>query len=112
MTPLQVVEALLPLISRDAASPTEYSLAWLDIHADEVLESARASTERWARGEPLGVLDGVPFGVKADCDVKGYVNTMGMAVREGYGYFARPCARSLWPVERLEAAGAVMVGKV
>ena len=112
MTPLQVVEALLPLINRDVESPTEYSKAWLDIHVDEVLAAARASTERWAQGKPIGVLDGVPFGVKADCDVKGYVNTMGMKVRDGYDYFARPCERSLWPVEKLEEAGAVMVGKM
>lgn len=35
-TPLQVVEALLPLIRRDVEKPTEYSIAWLDIHVDEV----------------------------------------------------------------------------
>lgn len=112
VTPLQVVEVLLPLISREADEPTEYSMAWLDIHTDDVLASARASTERWARGEPLGVLDGVPFGVKADVDVKGYVNTMGMKVRPGYDYFDRPCGESLWPVRKLEEAGAVMVGKM
>lgn len=112
MTPLQVVEALLPLINRNVADPTEYSTAWLDIHVDEVLASARASTERWSQGKPLGILDGVPFGVKADVDVKGYVNTMGMKVAPGYDYFDRPAARSLWPVEKLEEAGAVMVGKM
>ncbi|ROW18060.1 hypothetical protein VPNG_00483 [Cytospora leucostoma] len=111
-TPLQVVEALLPLIRRDVDSPTEYSKAWLDIHVDEVLASARASTERWAQGRPIGILDGVPFGVKADVDVKGYVNTMGMKVRDEYEYFSRPSARSAWPVEKLEEAGAVMVGKM
>lgn len=112
VTPLQVVEALLPIINREAASPTEYSRAWLDIHEDEVLAAARASTERWARGQPLGVLDGVPFGVKADCEVKGYVNTMGMAVRADYDYFTRPAETSIWPVLKLEEAGAVMVGKM
>ncbi|KUI58690.1 Fatty acid amide hydrolase [Cytospora mali] len=112
VTPLQVVEALLPLINRDVANPTEHSKAWLDIHVDEVLASARASTARWAAGKPLGILDGVPFGVKADVDVKGYVNTLGMKPAKGYDYFGRPCARSLWPVEKLEEAGAVMVGKM
>lgn len=112
VTPLQVVEALLPVIDRTAAQPTEYSTAWLDIHTDEVLAAARASTERWAAGKPLGVLDGVPFGVKADCEVKGYVNTMGMAVRKEYDYFNRPAAESIWPVRKLEEAGAVMVGKM
>lgn len=112
VTPLQVVEALLPVIDRHAANPTEYSTAWLDIHRDEVLAAARASTARWAEGKPLGVLDGVPFGVKADCEVKGYVNTMGMAVRPEYEYFSKPADESLWPVRKLEEAGAVMVGKM
>ncbi|KAK7739869.1 hypothetical protein SLS53_005462 [Cytospora paraplurivora] len=111
-TPLQVVEALLPLIRRDVDSPTEYSKAWLDIHVDEVLASARASTERWARGRPIGILDGVPFGVKADVDVKGYVNTMGMKVRAEYEYFTKPSAGTAWPVAKLEEAGAVMVGRM
>lgn len=94
------------------ANPTEYSVAWLDIHEDEVLAAARASTERWAAGKPLGILDGVPFGVKADCEVKGYVNTMGMKVDTRYPYFGKPATQSLWPVRKLEEAGAVMVGKM
>lgn len=35
-TPLNVVDALLPLIRRDVTHPTDYSVAWLDIHVDEV----------------------------------------------------------------------------
>lgn len=89
-----------------------YSLAWLDVHEERVLAAARASTARWAAGKPLGLLDGVPFGVKADCDVEGYVNTMGMKVDARHGYFARPAQQSLWPVRKLEEAGAVMVGKM
>lgn len=113
-TPLQVVRALLPLINRAAVAEADkqYSLAWLDVHEERVLAAARASTARWAAGKPLGLLDGVPFGVKADCDVEGYVNTMGMKVDARHGYFARPAASSLWPVRKLEEAGAVMVGKM
>ncbi|POS70225.1 N-acylethanolamine amidohydrolase [Diaporthe helianthi] len=112
VTPLQVVEALLPVIDRTRRDRTEYSTAWLDIHTDEVLAAARASTDRWAAGKPLSVLDGVPFGVKADCEVKGYVNTMGMAVRPEYDYFNKPAAESIWPVRKLEELGAIMVGKM
>lgn len=112
VTPLQLVEALLPIINREEKNPTEYSRAWLDIHVDEVRAAARASTERWAQGKQLGILDGVPFGVKSDCEVKGYVNTMGMAVRKDYAYFNTVCEESLWPVIKLEEQGAVMVGKM
>lgn len=94
------------------ANRTEYSTAWLDIHVDEVLAAARASTERWAAGKPLGLLDGIPFGVKADCEVKGYVNTMGMKVDTRYAYFTKPATKTIWPVRKLEEAGAIMVGKM
>src|SRR6478735_963390 len=70
-TPLQVAEALLPLISKPSG---KYADGWADNHGkdDLVLEAAKASTERWAAGKPLGVLDGVPIGVKDDTDVKGF----------------------------------------
>lgn len=54
----------------------------------------------------------MPFGVKADCEVKGYVNTMGMKVDKQYAYFNSPATKSIWPVLKLEEAGAVMVGKM
>ncbi|KAJ4397629.1 hypothetical protein N0V93_001862 [Gnomoniopsis smithogilvyi] len=111
-TPLDVVEALLPLIRRDVPSPTVYSRAWLDIHVDEVRAAARASTERYAAGKPLGPLDGIPFGVKSDCAVKGYVNTVGMRPDPRVAFFNRPADASIWPVRKLEEAGAVMVGKM
>lgn len=106
------MQALLPLIHRDVANPTEYSKAWLDIHVDDVLAAARASTERWAAGKPHGLLDGIPFGVKADCEVEGYVNTMGMKVDTRHAYFTKPATGTVWPVHKLEEAGAIMVGKM
>lgn len=93
-------------------APTVYSRAWLDIHVDDVRAAARASTARYAAGKPLGPLDGIPFGVKADCAVEGYVSTMGMRPDPRVAYFAQPAPASLWPVRQLEAAGAVMVGQM
>ncbi|KAJ9150301.1 N-acylethanolamine amidohydrolase [Pleurostoma richardsiae] len=112
LTPLQVVEALFPLINRERQPRSEYATAWLDIHEEEALEAAKASTERWVEGKPLGILDGVPFGVKADIEVKGFVNTMGMKVNKSIPYFNTPCDFTVWPVQRLEEAGAIMVGKM
>ncbi|KAK3341477.1 amidase signature domain-containing protein [Lasiosphaeria hispida] len=116
-TPLQVVEALLPLITRPAASPSsssssQYALAFIQTDVEAVLVAARASTARWAAQEPLGVLDGVPFGVKDDTAVKGFVSTMGMRVDVGEEYFRTPEAETVWPVEKLLEAGAVMMGKM
>lgn len=93
-------------------SPTPYAKAWLDINPEAVLAAARASTERYAAGTPLGVLDGVPFGVKADLPVKGYVTTMGMRADPSLSFFRDPAPETLWPVQKLEDAGAVMLGKM
>lgn len=111
-TPLQVVEALLPLIRRDVPSPSVYATAWLDTHVDEVLAAARASTARWQAGQPLGLLDGIPFGVKADLAVKGYVNTLGMKVDTRYEVFRTPAHETIWPVAKLEEQGALLLGKM
>lgn len=92
--------------------PTDYSRAWLDINIDAARAAAKASTERYVAGKPLGILDGIPFGVKADLAVKGFVNTMGMHVNTKYDYFNKPADESLWPVLKLEAAGAIMIGKM
>lgn len=54
----------------------------------------------------------MPFGVKADCEVAGYVNTMGMKVDKKFDYFNQPAKESIWPVRKLEEVGAVMIGKM
>ncbi|KAK3309516.1 amidase signature domain-containing protein [Chaetomium strumarium] len=112
VTPLQVAEALLPLIRRDVRPQSKYAVAWTQCNVDEVLASAKASTDRWAAGKPLGILDGVPFGVKDDIDVKGFVSTMGMKVDKSEGYFNKPSTKTASPVQRLEEAGAIMMGKL
>lgn len=106
-TPLQVVEALLKLIR----PPSKYANAWVLLNEDMVLDAARASTERWAAGKPRGILDGVPFGVKTDTEVKGYVTTVGLKVDERVEFFRNPENETIWPVLKLEEAGALMMGK-
>ena len=110
-TPLQVVDALLPLIRRDVKPPSKYANAWIHVHAEEVLKAAKASTARWAAGKPLGILDGVPFGVKDDTEVKGYVNTYGMKAKASEPFFSIAAEETMWPVQKLEEAGAIMIGK-
>ncbi|GAB1310019.1 N-acylethanolamine amidohydrolase [Madurella fahalii] len=112
VTPLQVVETLLPLIRRDVQPQSKYAVAWTHCNVEEVLAAARASTERWAAGKPLGILDGVPFGVKDDLEVKGYVSTRAMKVNKAEAFFNKPEQRTIWPAKVLEDAGAIMVGKM
>ncbi|KAI1877999.1 hypothetical protein JX265_002367 [Neoarthrinium moseri] len=108
LTPLQVAEALFPLISRGQNPPAKYESAWAVTQQDIALRAAKASTERYAKGQPLSVLDGVPFGVKDDLDVEGYVSHKGLAYTESHPFF-RPANKTIWPVAQLEAAGAVMI---
>ncbi|OAR01400.1 hypothetical protein LLEC1_06896 [Akanthomyces lecanii] len=112
VTPLQVAETLLSLTSKYAKEPSVYQDAWADSHgADQLaLDAAQASTQRWAAGKPLGILDGVPIGVKDDLSVQGYVDHDGMAYQKGVAYF-RPAKETVWPVRALQAAGAVVIGK-
>ncbi|KKA28866.1 hypothetical protein TD95_000297 [Thielaviopsis punctulata] len=112
VTPLQVAEALHSLILRGQTPRSKYDNAWVDSHgADHLaLEAARRSTERWKKGEPLGLLDGVPFGVKDDLDVKGYVSHMGLKYQPNLSY-QKPAKSTIHPVKMLEEAGAIVIAK-
>ncbi|CAM1504484.1 Fc.00g020750.m01.CDS01 [Cosmosporella sp. VM-42] len=112
VTPRQVVEALLLLITRGKTPAGKYENAWADLHGKEslVLEAAKASTERWASGKPLGVLDGVPIGVKDDTAVKGFINHIGMKYNPSIETF-KVQEESAWPVRKLQEAGAIVIGK-
>lgn len=79
--------------------------AWIERPSREaVLAQARAVDARVAAGEDLP-LAGVPFAVKDNIDVAGLPTT---AACPGYAYAPE---RSATVVERLEAAGAIMMGK-
>ncbi|KND91218.1 Fatty acid amide hydrolase [Tolypocladium ophioglossoides CBS 100239] len=114
ITPLQVAEALLPLTKQSSdGKPGKYEDAWADSHGKDhlALEAARASTERYAAGESLSVLDGVPVGVKDDVDVKGYINHLGLKYDASVPWF-KVQEESAWPVKTLQEAGAVVIGKL
>ncbi|MFM9123731.1 MAG: amidase [Actinomycetota bacterium] len=71
----------------------------------DALEEARAADERIRRGERIGPLDGVPYLVKASYAVKG------LPVTSGSPAFRDVIAQEdAFAVERLRAAGAVVIG--
>ncbi|KAI2616320.1 amidase signature enzyme [Hypoxylon sp. NC1633] len=111
LTPFQVAKTLLPLISRGQSPPAKYELAWSTTSEDIVLAAAKKSADRYAAGQPLGVLDGVPIGVKDDQDIEGYVSHMGMPLDASEPFF-KPAPSTIWPIAQLEAAGAIVVGKL
>ncbi|MEV0393071.1 Asp-tRNA(Asn)/Glu-tRNA(Gln) amidotransferase subunit GatA [Polymorphospora rubra] len=80
--------------------------AFLHVDADGALDAARAVDARRAAGEELGPLAGVPVAVKDVLTTRGVPTTAGSRILEGW----RPPYDSTI-VERLRAAGTVMLGK-
>jgi aspartyl-tRNA(Asn)/glutamyl-tRNA(Gln) amidotransferase subunit A len=101
LSALEVTKAFLARIAS-----VEPSLdAFLAVLEDRALARAGAVDEAVARGERLP-LAGVPVAVKDVLDIEGIPTTCGSRVLEGY----RPPFTAT-AVARLEAAGAVVVGK-
>jgi Asp-tRNA(Asn)/Glu-tRNA(Gln) amidotransferase A subunit family amidase len=103
-TPREVAERALVQLSRFAEQkPTMNVLASSD--AERTRADAAASTQRYADGQPLGPLDGVPFLVKDQHDVAGLPTTLGAPTGQ------KPADRDATIVARLRDAGAVFIGK-
>jgi amidase len=73
---------------------------------DAARSAAAESDARRARGQTRGPLDGIPFSVKESFDVSGWPTTCGNPAN-----LANVAASDAVVVERLRAAGAVLVGK-
>ena len=73
---------------------------------DSALERAREIDRRRAAGDTLGPLAGVPIALKDNMDVRGMRTTASSRILE---HFVPPYDATV--VRRLEAAGAVIVGK-
>ncbi len=104
-TPEQVARALLDQVVRadQMDPPMRGVIAWDE---EDLMAQARASAERFERGEPLGPLDGIPVFVKDEIDQRGYPTTVGTR------FLGRESAREdATVVGRLRAAGALLPGK-
>jgi len=74
------------------------------VYPEAALAMAAAADRRLARGEPLGLLHGVPFTVKENIDVAGWPTTLGVPA------LAHDIADSDAPiVAQMKAAGAIPV---
>jgi len=80
--------------------------AFLTVTADRALAQAKRVDAAIAGGAAPGPLAGVPVAVKDVLDIEGVVTTCGSRILEGY----RPPFTAT-AVARLEAAGAIVVGK-
>src|SRR5258706_11514499 len=68
--------------------------------------TAKVSTERWHKGEPTGLLDGVPATIKENIATKGVPVPLGAATTR-----LVPAAADGPPAARLREAGAVIFSK-
>ncbi|KAF2662480.1 amidase signature enzyme [Lophiostoma macrostomum CBS 122681] len=107
-TPSEIVERLLPLIRRDIGDRSPHSTAFVDSKVEIVRQAAEESSKRWKAGTELGVLDGVPFAVKDDVDVKGYKRYVGSKM----DYTEGREVETSWCAKKLEEEGAICVGKL
>jgi aspartyl-tRNA(Asn)/glutamyl-tRNA(Gln) amidotransferase subunit A len=60
VSPVEATRAALDAVERHDGALNAFSL----VDGDTALAAARASEERWQRGEPLGLADGVPTSIK------------------------------------------------
>ena len=101
-SPVAVTEAYL---ARIAALDARVG-AYLTVTADEALAAARAAEARYRAGTPRGPLDGAPLALKDVFCTRGVRTTCGSRILEA---FVPPYDATI--VERLRAAGAVLLGK-
>lgn len=99
---VEIAEAALTRI--EALEPKLRS--FLQVTADRALEQAQAVDARIAAGETIGLLAGIPIGIKDNMCTQGIRTTCGSRILEN---FVPPYESTV--TGKLAAAGTVMVGK-
>ncbi|MBN1374224.1 Asp-tRNA(Asn)/Glu-tRNA(Gln) amidotransferase subunit GatA [Candidatus Dojkabacteria bacterium] len=80
--------------------------AFITVVADLALKQAQSSDKRRAEGKALSELDGIPYSIKDVFVTKDVETTAGSKILEG---FVPPYSATV--VEKLDSAGAVLLGK-
>jgi aspartyl-tRNA(Asn)/glutamyl-tRNA(Gln) amidotransferase subunit A len=101
-SPVEIAQAVLARIEK--LNPTFNAFCLI---SENILQEAAASEARWLRGEPRGLLDGVPVSVKDILLTKGWPTLRGSKTVDAKGPWNddAPC------VARLREHGAVLLGK-
>jgi len=102
---LSPVEAMASVIERVEAYEPHIHATWL-YAPERALKEARASEARWAKGEPVGPLDGVPVTVKDNIATEGEPTPVGTAASD-----MAPALADAPPAARLREAGAIIFTK-
>ncbi|HSD36370.1 MAG TPA: amidase [Rhodocyclaceae bacterium] len=102
LSPVEVVQAILARIEATQAVYNAYRL----VDADLALEQARASEQRWLRGEALSDVDGIPAAFKDLLHVRGWPTRKGSLAT-----LDTPQEEDSPAAARLREGGAVLLGK-
>ncbi len=102
LSPVEVTQAVLTHI--DAWEPHIHATYLL--RPEMALAQARGSEARWLKGEPCGVLDGVPVTIKDNIATRGDPTPLGTAA-----VALMPAASDAPPAARVREAGAVIICK-
>ena len=81
--------------------------AFILVCEDEAIAAAKASEARWQKGEPIGLVDGIPTSIKDMALMKGYPTRRGSKTTPP----DEPAAEDSPPTARLREHGAVLIGK-
>ncbi|GAA1316325.1 amidase [Pseudonocardia xinjiangensis] len=103
LSPVEATRAVLDRVAERDAEVNAFCL----VDADTAMASAARSEERWARGEPVGLLDGVPVSIKDVMLTEGWPTLRGSRTIDPSG----PWTVDGPPVARVRAHGAVLFGK-
>ncbi len=103
LAPVALVRALLERIERIDPVLGSYAL----VTRERALAAAERAERELRSGRPRGPLHGVPIAVKDLCDVRGLPTAAGMPLLRD-----RLASEDSTVVARLEAAGAVLLGKL
>ncbi|MCW5657643.1 MAG: amidase [Burkholderiaceae bacterium] len=102
LSPVELLQAVLQRAER----LHERLNCFITLCHDEALRDARAAESAVMRGEPLGLLHGIPYACKDLVNTRGVRTTLGSRL-----YAAHIPDHDAVAVQRLRAQGAILIGK-
>lgn len=106
VTPTTVAQRFL-LAVNDSCKPEPGMSFFINYYDEDILKQAEESTARYAKGQHLSILDGVPIAVKDEIDCLPYPTTGGTK----WLHKVRKVESDAACVKRLRDCGAILVGK-
>ncbi|XP_050206500.1 fatty acid amide hydrolase-like isoform X2 [Mercurialis annua] len=106
ITPFMVAKRIIGAIG-ESCDPSLDMAFFINYDIQDILRQAEESTQRYQKGEPLSVLDGVPIAVKDEIDCTPYPTTGGTK----WLHLLRSCKSDAYCVMCLRSCGAMLIGK-